>query len=444
VSSPEVRFARSGEVDIAYQVVGDGPVDLVWVEGFLTHRGVQWEFPAYARFCERLGEFCRLILFDKRGTGMSDRVPGATPLDQRMDDIRAVMDAVGSERAFVMGESEGGPLSMLFAAAHPERTLGLILQGAEVRERRDDDWPWGESTEDEHREYLRTLPERWGHFSERTIRSLAPSVTPEPWMVDLFNRITVNAATPSSAAAFIDMAFHIDVRSVVPTIAVPTLIIHAVGDQVCNVENARFLARTIPNARYVELPGGDHLAYFDPDPVLSEVREFITGAREAEEPDRVLATVLFTDIVGSTDRLVALGDRQWSQLVDLHHAAVRRELARFRGEEIDTAGDGFFARFDGPARAIRCAKAIQAAVAPLGLAVRAGLHTGELEVLPDGSLRGLAVHIGARVGGLAGGGEVLVSQTVRDLIAGSGLELVDRGVHPLKGVPGEWRVFAVA
>jgi pimeloyl-ACP methyl ester carboxylesterase len=444
VTSQQIQFARSGDVDIAYQVVGNGPVDLVWVEGFVTHRGVSWELPAYVRFCERLGEFCRLLLFDKRGTGMSDRVPGATPLDVRMDDIRAVMDAVGSERAFVMGESEGGPLSILFAAAHPERTLGLILQGAEVRERKDEEWPWGEQTEEENRAYLARLPEHWGHFTERTLKALAPSVEPTPYLVELLNRSAINAATPSAAAAFQEMAFNIDVRAVVPTIAVPTLIIHAVGDQVCHVENARFLARTIAGARYVELPGGDHIAYFDPDPVLAEIREFITGTREAEEPDRVLATVLFTDIVGSTDRLVREGDRRWSELVDMHHAAVRRELTRFRGEEIDTAGDGFFARFDGPARAIRCAKAIQAAVAPLGLNVRAGLHTGELEVMPDGGLRGLAVHIGARVGGLAGGGEVLVSQTVRDLVAGSGLELLDRGVHPLKGVPGEWRVFAVS
>jgi pimeloyl-ACP methyl ester carboxylesterase len=444
VSTPPVRFARSGDVDIAYQVVGDGPVDLVWVEGFVTHRGVQWELPAYAAFCERLGQFCRLILFDKRGMGMSDRVPGVTPLDERMDDIRAVMDAVGSERAYVMGESEGGPLSILFAAAHPERTLGLILQGAEVRERRDEDWPWGESTDEQHAAYVAAIPERWGHVGASAIRAVAPSIEPEPYLVDWFNRVVINAATPSAAAGFITMAFGIDVRAVVPTIGVPTLILHAVDDRVCHVENARFLARAISGARYVELPGGDHLAYFDPEPVLAEIRELITGEREPEVPDRVLATVLFTDIVGSTDRLVEVGDARWSHVVELHHAAIRRELARFRGEEIDTAGDGFFARFDGPARAIRCARAIVAAVAPLGLEVRAGLHTGELEVTSSGGLRGLAVHIGARVGALAGPGEVLVSQTVRDLVAGSGLELVDRGAHALKGVPGEWRVYAVA
>jgi pimeloyl-ACP methyl ester carboxylesterase len=444
VNTPPVRFARSGDVDIAYQVVGDGPVDLVWVEGFMTHRGVAWELPEYARWCERLASFCRLILFDKRGMGMSDRVPGTTPLEVRMDDIGAVMDAVGSERAFVMGESEGGPLSMLFAAAHPERVLGLVLQGAEVRERKDEEWPWGESTEASMAQAMATIQERWGRYTSSTVRQLAPSVHGDTaYIVDWFNRLVVNAATPSSAAAFSWMAFDIDVRSVVPTISVPTLILHATGDQICHVENGRFLARTIPGARYVELAGGDHLAFFDPDPVFAEIREFMTGEREAEEPDRVLATVLFTDIVGSTDRLAQVGDSRWSHLVDLHHATIRRELGRFRGTEIDTAGDGFFARFDGPARAIRCARAIVEAVAPLGLEVRAGLHTGELEVV-DGRPRGLAVHIGARVGALAAPGEVLVSQTVRDLVAGSGLELADRGAHTLKGVPGEWRVYAVA
>jgi pimeloyl-ACP methyl ester carboxylesterase/class 3 adenylate cyclase len=444
VTIPRVRFARSGDVGIAYQVLGEGPVDLVWVEGFLTHRTTMWELPAYARFCERLASFCRLIMFDKRGVGMSDRVPGRTPLDERMDDIRAVMDAVGSERAYVMGESEGGPLSILFAAAHPERTVGLILQGAEVRERIDDEWPYGSSTDVQHADEVAALPDTWGSEDPATVRAIAPDIPPEPFVIDWLSRMFVNAATPSSAVAVAEMAFHIDVRDVVPTINVPTLILHAVDDEICHVENARFLARQIAGARYVEFPGGTHLPYFEPEPFLAEIREFMTGEREDQEPDRVLATVLFTDIVGSTDRLAALGDRRWSELVELHHAAVRRELSRFHGEEIDTAGDGFFARFDGPARAIRCAQAIRAAIAPLGLEIRAGLHTGELEVVPGGGLRGLAVHIGARVGGLAGAGEILVSQTVRDLIAGSGMELVDRGVHPLKGVPGEWRVFAVA
>jgi pimeloyl-ACP methyl ester carboxylesterase len=435
----DIRFARSGDVDIAYHVVGDGPVDLVYVEGAYTHLEVSWELPQYRRWCERLGEFTRLIRFDKRGLGMSDRVPGATTLEERMDDIRAVMDAAGSERAAVIGESEGGPLTMLFAAAHPERTVGLILQGAEVRERRDDDWPWGEATDEEAEEYYASLPERWG--KGLAFHYLVPSVGDVEWGRAWLGRLAVHAATPASWEAFARMAHDIDVRHVAPAINVPTLIVHAEEDQVCHVENARFLARTIRGARYVELPGADHVPWFDPEPTLAEIREFLTGTREAATPDRMLATVLFTDLVGSTERAAELGDRRWLDLVEQHHAAVRRELARFDGREVDTAGDGFFATFDGPARGIRCAQAVVASVRPLGLDVRAGLHTGEVE-LADGKVAGIAVNIGARVAGRAGPGEVLVSGTVRDLVAGSGLEFEDRGAAALKGVPGEWRLFA--
>ncbi|HEY3071990.1 MAG TPA: adenylate/guanylate cyclase domain-containing protein [Candidatus Limnocylindrales bacterium] len=442
-SAPIIRFARSGNVDIAYQVVGDGPVDLVFSQGSLTHLEVEWELPAYRNYCERLGEFTRLILFDKRGMGMSDRVPGAQPLEERMDDIRAVMDAVGSERAALLGESEGGPLSILFAAAHPERTRALILQGAEVRERKDEEWPWGESTPEEMEAYFAVFHERYGKPKDTWPAVFAPSLGPAPWFSDWLARVVVNSATPNAAEAFIRMAYDIDVREVARTIKLPTLILHAVEDRVCNVENARWLARNIEGSRYVELPGGDHIAYFQPDRVIAEIREFLTGQREADIPDRVLATVLFTDIVGSTERAAREGDRRWAQLVDLHHAAVRGQLARFRGTEIDTAGDGFFARFDGPARAIRCALGVVEAVRPLGLEVRAGVHTGELEVVGD-KPRGISVNLGARVASLAAPGEVLVSQTVRDLVAGSGLELLDRGTHELKGIPGEWKLFAVA
>ncbi len=436
----EVRFARSGDIDIAYRVVGEGPVDLVYVEGAYTHLEIAWELPQYRRWCERLAEFTRLIVFDKRGMGMSDRVPGATTLEERMDDIRAVMDAVGSERAAVMGESEGGPLAMLFAAAHPERTVGLVLQGAEVRERKDDDWPWGESTDMEAEEYYARLPERWG--KGLAFQHLVPSVGDVEWGRAWMGRLAVNAATPAAWEAFARMAHDIDVRHVAPAINVPTLIVHAVDDQVCHVENARFLARTIQGAKYVELPGGDHVPWFDPERTLAEIREFLTGRREAAAHDRVLATVLFTDVVGSTARAAELGDRRWSDLLEQHHASVRRELARFDGQEVDTAGDGFFATFDGPARAIRCAEAIVDAVRPLGLEVRAGLHTGEVE-LADGKVAGIAVNIGARVAAQAEGGEVLVSGTVTDLVAGSGLEFEDRGARALKGIPGEWRLFAV-
>jgi len=436
----EVRFARSGDIDVAYRVIGEGPVDLVYVEGAYTHLEISWELPQYRRYCERLAEFSRLILFDKRGMGMSDRVPGATTLEERMDDIRAVLDAVGSERAAVMGESEGGPLSILFAAAHPERTVALILQGAEVRERRDEEWPWGEGDEAELEEYLAALPETWG--KGLGFKNLVPSVGDVQWGRDRLARVQRHAATPASWEAFARMAFEIDVRHIVPAINVPTLIVHAVDDQVCHVENARFLARTIPGAKYVELAGGDHVPWFDPDETIAEIREFLTGTREASTPDRALATVLFTDLVGSTQQAAKLGDRRWRDLVEQHHAAVRRELARFDGREIDTAGDGFFASFDGPARAIRCAQAIVGSVRPLGLDVRAGLHTGEVE-LADGKVAGIAVNIGARVAAQADAGDVLVSGTVKDLVAGSGLAFEDRGVTTLKGVPGDWRLFAV-
>jgi len=330
---------------------------------------------------------------------------------------------------------------MLFAAAHPERTVGLILQGAEVRERRDDDWPWGESTDEEFEAYLSSIPENWGKGNG--FQYLVPSVGEVEWGRAWLARLAKNAVTPSAWAAFARMAFDIDVRHVAPAINVPTLIVHAVDDQVCHVENARFLARTIPAARYVELAGGDHVPWFDPDQTIAEIQEFLTGRRETATPDRLLATVLFTDLVGSTARASELGDRRWRDVIEQHHAAVRRELTRFDGQEMDTAGDGFFATFDGPARAIRCAEAIVGAVRPLGLDVRAGLHTGEVEVT-DGKVAGIAVNIGARVAARAGPGEVLVSSTVRDLVAGSGLEFEERGLAELKGVPGEWRLYAVA
>jgi len=440
--TPRVRFARSGGVDIAYQVVGDGPIDLVFVEGFMTHRQVMWELPAYGRFCERLAEFSRLILFDKRGVGMSDRVPGATTLETRMDDIRAVMDAVGSQRAAVMGESEGGPLAILFATAHPDRTRALILQGAEVRERKDAEWPWGESTDEEHSAYFEGFVDRWGQVSEGWTRTVAPSVAPAPWLGEWFGRMIAAAATPNTAEAFIRMAFEIDVREVAGAIRVPTLILHAVDDEVCHVENARWYARNIPGARYVELPGGDHLAFFEPDQVLGEIRGFLTGRREAAVPDTSLVSLLFVDVVGSTERAAELGDRRWADLLARFQTTVRREIGQFRGSEIDSAGDGFFVSFDGPARAIRCASSVIGAVRTLGLEVRAGVHVGELG-FADGKPVGLAVHVGARIGALAAPGEVLVSGTVRDLVAGSGLVFTDRGTRPLKGVPDEWRIFAL-
>ena len=442
---PDVRFAKSGDVNIAYQVVGDGPIDLVYVQGAYTHLEAGWELPAFRRYCERLAEFTRLIMFDKRGLGMSERVPGATPLEVRMDDIRAVMDAAGSEQAAIMGESEGAPLGILFAAAHPERTRALILQGGEVRELKDDEWPWGESTPEELEGYMASIPERWG--KGLGMRYLVPSMADDaslPALERWLGKVQRNAATPASWEAFARMAFEIDVRDVVPTVHVPALIIHAAGDQVCDVGNARWLAEHLDGAKYVELPGGDHVPWFDPDETLAEIREFLTGSREAEAPDRILATVLFTDLVGSTERATALGDRRWRELLEGHNAVIRAELDRYRGREVDTAGDGFLAVFDGPARAIRAGQAIVEAMRRLGLEVRVGVHTGEVEQLPGGKLGGIAVHIGARVAAAAQPGEVLVSSSVRDLVAGSGLDFVDRGVHPLKGVAEERQLFALA
>ena len=442
---PDVKFAKSGDVNIAYQVVGGGPIDLVYVQGAYTHLEAGWELPAFRRYCERLAEFTRLIVFDKRGMGMSDRVPGATPLEVRMDDIRAVMDAAGSEHATIMGESEGGPLGILFAAAHPERTRALILQGAEVRERTDDEWPFGEGTAEEFEGYMAAIPDRWG--KGLGMRYLVPSMADDPSLPALeqwLGKVQRNAATPGSWEAFARMAFDIDVREVVPTIHVPTMIIHAVEDQICHVGNARWLAEHLEGAKSVELAGGDHVPWFEPDETLAEIREFLTGSREAEAPDRVLATVLFTDLVGSTERASALGDRRWRDLLEGHNAAIRAELERYRGREVDTAGDGFLAVFDGPARAIRAGRAIVEAMRRLGLEVRVGVHTGEVEQLPGGKLGGIAVHIGARVAAAAQPGEVLVSSSVRDLVAGSGLDFVDRGVHPLKGVAEERQLFALA
>jgi pimeloyl-ACP methyl ester carboxylesterase len=438
----DIRFAKSDDVSVAYHVVGDGPIDIVYVQGAWTHLEMSWELPAIRNFCERIGEFARLIRFDKRGMGMSDRVPGATTLETRMDDIRAVMDAVGSERAALIGESEGGPLSMLFAAAHPDRTRALILQGAEVRERTDDDWPWGEATEENFEASMAMLPEKWGKGT--AFVRLLPSLGDVEWGREWLGRVQRNAATPNAIEGFMRMAFDIDVRDLAPSINVPTLIYHAQGDQVCHVENARFLARTIPGAKYIERPGVDHLPWAeDADSFISELREFLTGERDTPSVDRVLATVLFTDIVGSTERAFELGDNRWRDVLGAHHDAVGRSLDAFGGTLIDTAGDGIFATFEGPARAIRAAQSIGHDSAPMGLQVRAGVHTGEVERLAN-NVTGIAVHVGARVASEAAPGEVWVSSIVRDLTAGSGLDYDDRGIRVLKGVPGEWHLYSVA
>jgi class 3 adenylate cyclase len=442
VSAPPVRYAANGDIHIAYQVHGDAPIDLVVVAGAFSNLDVLWEVAEYREYIERVAEFARVITFDKRGMGLSDRVRAGT-LEERMDDVRAILDDIGSESAVLFGGSEGGPMSLLFAATYPERTRALILTGAEIKEEKTDDWPWGEATREEFEEAMQIdrVVERWG--KGLGLQHFIPSRKEDERLREFWGRLQVQSASPHDAVAFMRMAFEIDVRHVVPTITTPTLVLHRVGDRVCHVENARWLARNLPNVKYVELPGENHLAFFDGDDILEEIREFLTGVREPAEPDRVLATVLFTDIVGSTERAHELGDRRWRELVDRHHELVRRELTRFRGHEVDTAGDGFFATFDGPARAIRCARAIVDDVRGVGLEIRAGLHTGEVELAGD-AVRGIAVHTGARVAAQAGAGEVLVSQTVKDLVAGSGIDFVERGSRELKGIPGEWQLYAVS
>jgi class 3 adenylate cyclase/pimeloyl-ACP methyl ester carboxylesterase len=432
---PETRYAKSGDVHIAYQVVESGPTDLVLVPGFISHIEEWWEEPLSARFLERLASFSRLILFDKRGTGLSDREAGVPTLEQRMDDVRAVLAAAGSERAAVLGVSEGGAMSALFAATYPERTAALVLYGTFA-----EFCSWVPTPEHlEH--FLHAIDEGWG--TGRSLPHFAPSVADDSRFRRWWARYERLGASPGAAMALMRMNSEIDVRHVLPAIRVPTLVLHRTGDVTVDVEAGRYQAAHIPGATYVELPGVDHLPFVgDAEAVLDEIEEFLTGARPVAEPDRVLATVLFTDVVGSTELAARLGDRRWRDLLDAHHAAVRRQLARFRGREVKTVGDGFLATFDGPARAIRCADAIRASVRTLGLEVRAGLHTGEVELIGD-DVGGIAIHVGARVAALAGPGEVLVSSTVKDLVAGSGLRFEDRGTHRLKGVPEGWRLFAV-
>ena len=438
--TPQIRYARSGDLSIAYQVVGDGPRDIVLVPGWISNIEVFWEEPSVVRFLERLASFSRLILFDKRGTGLSDRFSGTPSLEERMDDVRAVMDAVGSTKASLLGYSEGGAMSMLFSATYPERVESLVACACFPRQRPTNDYPYGRSLEIQEQLY-KAIGEEWGGPVGCDVR--CPSKVNDERYRQWWARLLRLSATSTVALEIIRLNYDIDVRHLLGTIRVPTLLLHAVGDKSVNVGASRYMAERIPDAKLVELPGDDHMPWLsDTDSIINEIEQFLTGARSAVEVDRVLATVMFTDIVGSTEKAVALGDHAWRDLLQAHHAKVRSELARFRGREIDTAGDGFLATFDGPARVVRCARAISEAVRSLGIQIRAGLHTGECEVMGEG-IGGLAVHIGSRIAGLAGAGEVMVSSTVKDLVAGSGLVFEDRGRKQLKGVPGEWATFAV-
>jgi len=439
--SPPTRYAKSEDASIAYQVVGDGPIDLAVVLGFATHVELQWESPAFAHFFERLSSFSRLVIFDKRGTGLSDPVSEVPTLEQRVDDLRAVMDAAGSERAALFGVSEGGPMSVLFAATHPDRVSALVLHGAMGRTTAAPDYPWASSADALRESATQFIAPYWGQDARGTLELFAPSAAEDRQTVEFTERMERSAASPGMVWKIFEMFLDIDVRAVLPTIAVPTLVLHRRGDRVVNRRAGKDLAGRIPGARYVEVPGIDHLPWAgDADTVLGEVEEFLTGTRSEPEPDRVLATVMFTDICGSTEQAAALGDSRWRELLSAHHVAVRRELARFRGREVKTLGDGFLATFDGPARAIRCGQAIVGAARLVGHEVRVGVHSGEVELLGD-DVGGIAVHLAARVGALADPGEVLVSSTVKDLVAGSGIQFTDRGTHRLKGIADEWRVF---
>jgi class 3 adenylate cyclase len=441
---PQTRYARSGDLSIAYQVLGDGPIDLVVVPGFATHVELQWESPPVARFYERLSSFARLILFDKRGTGLSDTVIDCPTLEERIDDVRAVMDAAGAERAALLGISEGGPMSVLFAAMHPDRVSALVLHGAMGRTTEAPDYPWASPAEALREAAAELIAPYWGQEGEVILELFAPSLSGNPQASAFAARTQRSSASPAMVQQLFEMFLDIDVRAVLPTIGVPTLVLHRHGDRVVNRRAGRELADRIPGARYVELPGADHLPWAgDMDAELGEIEEVLTGARSAPEPERVLATVMFTDIVGSTQRAAQLGDGPWRNLLEALDAALRRELARFRGREVKTMGDGFLATFDGPARAIRCGQAIVDSARSLGVEVRIGLHCGEVELIED-DIGGIAVHIAARVGALAGAGEVLVSSTVKDLVAGSGIAFQDRGSHALKGIDDEWRLFAAA
>ena len=432
----KTRYAKNGDISVAYQIFGEGDVDLVMVPGFISHIENYWDEPRWAQWLRRLGSFSRVILFDKQGTGLSDRSSKLPGMDERMDDVRAVMDSVGIEQAAIFGISEGGSLATLFAASHPDRSQALILYGAFAQFT---SWfPTQEALEG----LFQYIDSAWG--SGESLPMFAPTMQDDLALKEWWGRFERLGASPGAAKKIMRMNSQIDITDILPSVKVPTLIIHRRDDVTVNVEGGRLLAERIPNAKYVELSGIDHLPFVgeNPNQILDEMAQFLTGELRPIETERILATVLFTDIVDSTKRAAELGDRQWRDLLEGHHSLVRGELNRFRGQEVDTAGDGFLATFDGPARGIRCACAIRDSVSSLGITIRAGLHTGECEVMDD-KVSGIALHIGARVMGVAGPSEVLVSNTVKDLVAGSGLHFNDRGVHDLKGVPGEWRLFAV-
>jgi class 3 adenylate cyclase len=441
MNAPETQYAVSEGVHIAWQVFGTGSVDVVFVPGWFSNVELTWENPWQVRFFSRLTSFARVILFDKRGTGLSDRETAAFTLEDRMDDVRTVMDAARSSRAVLMGRSEGGPMCALFAATYPDRTTSLVMIGSYARRVRTHDYPWGASPV-AYAALLERMEADWG--SAIDISSRAPSLAHDEAFLQHYTRYLRMSASPATAVKYARMNGEIDVRDVLPLIRIPTLILHATGDRVIDIGNARYLASKISGARLREIDSRDHLCDLtEHERVLDEIEEFVTGHR-SEPPDQsMVTTILFTDIVGSTQLAAKLGDRRWADLLGAHHAEVRNLLTRYRGVEVKSTGDGFHAIFDGPARAIRCARQLQESVAKLGLELRVGLHTGECVITRDG-LEGIAVHIAARVAQNATAGEIVVSQTVRDLVAGSGIEFEPRGEHQLRGVPDAWRLYSVS
>ncbi|MFY9771708.1 MAG: adenylate/guanylate cyclase domain-containing protein [Xanthobacteraceae bacterium] len=435
---PTTHYVKSDNVHIAYQVFGEGPFDLLFVPGFVSNVEATWRSPDLSAFFRRLASFCRVILFDKRGTGMSDRGSQIFTLEQRMHDVQAILDKVDCKHASLFGVSEGGPMALLYAATYPQRTSAMVLYGSYAKRSWAPDYPFGWNDEQWQRA-INDIEQHWGTPEALTISMRVPGADKE--YAERAASYLRASASPGAAAAIMRMNREIDVRHVLPATRLPTLIVHRTGDRVIDVQHARYLAHHIPGAKLIELPGEVHTPWLgNRDELLNAVEQFLTGKTRTHEPDRLLATVMFTDIVGSTERAAVLGDNRWRELLETFYARVREVLQLYRGREISTAGDGFLAAFDGPARAIRCAGAIREAVHALGLDVRCGVHTGECELVGK-DLAGIAVHIGARVSALAGSGEILVSQTVRDLVAGSGLSFNERGKHRLKGVPDQWRLF---
>lgn len=442
IQRPKTHYAKSGDVNIAYQISGQGPLDLVIVPGWISHLDMDWEDPTYPRYIKRLTQFCRVIRFDKRGTGLSDPDVGDFTLDDRMDDLRAVMDAAGSEQAAIMGASEGGILTLLYAASHPERVRAVILAGAYPRGSAAPDYPQGAEMASSFDWIEQHVRESWGDGS--TLDRLWPAMKDIPEFRDYVGRYERASQSPKSGLVHLGWARDVDVRPAARALSVPCLVLHRTGDLLCPISGGRWFAENIPGAQFVEQPGNEHLIELgDSSVFLDALEKFLTGNQSATvEVDRVLATVLFTDIVDSTNKLAKLGDRRWREILEQHYALLRDQIARYRGREIDTTGDGMLATFDGPARAIRCGMAMRDAVRRLGIEIRVGVHTGECEVRGE-KIAGIAVHTGARIMAEAGASEVLVSSMVKDLVAGAGIDFTDRGQYSLKGIPGQWQLFSV-